>query len=301
MTLRAAIAVYRVHWGLSSRAWFGSASQPSYLLPPPTTILGALAKTLYDLGLLDSHEFMLATVRSGSILASGASAIAKILGERWWVTAAWLSPSLRTRILIRYFTGPYQSHKTRRQDLPAKLTVSELFAPVKLGYTMSPHGRLAVLIAVEDGDIDAVETGLRHVSRLGSKESFVDPLAVYEASLEEERDAGEVATPWLTLRDCAARIRGNYVAEKTPIPLNTLELICSYSAEPCTKLGSNLTRYAVLREAIHPRYPGWVRIEPERDGCSVYRVKSLNPVFTPQREPMLEYILEHTRIVMPRG
>ncbi|AEM38379.1 CRISPR-associated protein Cas5 [Pyrolobus fumarii 1A] len=300
MVLRAAIAVYRVHWGLSSRAWFGSASQPSYLLPPPTTILGALAKTLHDLGLLGTREFIITSIGSGSILTSGAASIIKILGRRWWVSAAWLSPSIRTGILIRYFTGPYQSLKTRREDLPQKLAVHELFAPIKLGYTISPHGRVMVLVASEDGDIDALKTGLQHVSRLGGKESFVDPLAVFEAQLVEEHGVNEIVTPWLTLRECVGNVYGNYVAEKTPVPRDADELICSYSAEPCSKLNPSLTRFNVLREAIHPRYPGWVRVKINTDKCGVYRVESLNSVFPSKREPTIEYILVHTRIVIPR-
>ncbi len=145
--LDALLVVYRVHWGLSSRAPWGSVVQPSYLLPPPTTILGAFARALYSLGYLKTGEFT-----GKGIVASGAAGILEYLGDEWIVTAAWLSPCIRAGVLIRYFNGPYQSLRTRRVDLPETLAISvELFGPYKLGYTIAPHSLLAVLVAPHRG------------------------------------------------------------------------------------------------------------------------------------------------------
>ncbi len=267
--LDALLVVYRVHWGLSSRTPWGSVVQPSYLLPPPTTILGALAKALHSLGYLKTGEF----VEKG-VVASGAAGILDYLGDSWLVSAAWLSPCIRAGVLIRYFNGPYQSLRTRHVDLPETLAVSvELFGPYKLGYTISPHGLLAVLVAPYRGEL--LEAAL-HVSRIGAKEGFVDPVAAYRAALEEGGVSG--VTPWLTPAECLENVEGNYVAEKTPLPYTREELICAYSAEACTPLGVQ-TRITLMREAVHPRYPGWARVAA-KPHCRVYRVGRLEAEWT---------------------
>ena len=272
--LDALLVVYRVHWGFSSRAPWGSVVQPSYLLPPPTTILGAFAKALHSLDRLEAGEF----THTG-ILASGAAKILEYLGDKWLVTAAWLSPVVKTGVLIRYFNGPYQSFKTRHEDIIETLNVSELFGPYKLGYTVSPHGLLAVLVSPCRSEL--LEAAL-HISRLGSKESFVDPVATYRAVLEEGVKM-EGVSPWLTPMDCIESVEGNYVVEKTPLPYTREELICAYSAEPCTGLGIE-SRIGLVRVAVHPRYPGWARVKVARS-CSAYRIAQLEKIEVVTRDP----------------
>lgn len=259
--IRGALAFYRVHVGFSSRAPWASIIASSYPMPPPTTVLGALAKALRDIGVLKCLEF----VEEQDLIISGAATIKNILSS-WWITTAMLSPTVRTTIFIRYFSAPYRSH-AERKEWATRLVVSELFAPYGLGYTVSPHGILAILVLTPNDKRDDIAKGLAFVSRLGSKESFVDPIAVYKVDLkQEERET--VVTAWLTPKECVESIEGNYVEEKLPIPYDANELMCYYSASPCP---GQIQRITILREAILPRYPGWVRVKTRQE-CRQYRI-----------------------------
>ncbi len=268
MAFKGVLAIYRVHWGISSRTPWGSVTQPSYLLPPPATILGAFAKALNDLGELKTKEFVeRKNKEKGSKILSGAIEIISKLGEKWWVTAAWLSPVVRTGILIRYFSGPYQAFMMRHQTLLESLYVSQLFGPYKIGYSVSPHGILAILLVSNSFDHSLINGALT-IRRFGSKEGFVDPLAVYEVELKRV-DKTEVTTPWMVPMDCISEINGgNFIIEKTLFPLNSVELECVYSTSPC----ENPNPMTFHREVLYPRYPGWVKVKI-RENCKAYVIE----------------------------
>jgi len=251
---RVLVAIYRVHWGLSSRAPWGSIVQPSYLLPPPTTVVGALARSAYSLGVLRGGEF----VRLGPVV-SGAFKLMDKFRIRW-VTSAWLSPVTRVGIPIAYFAAPYRAiYDTVDTVLEKRQPPRQLFSFLEVGYVVAPQSLLAIAMVVEADDEECrnlLDVAM-HVSRIGSKESFVDPLYVALYETEEVTHRGNVIrTGWLTLRECFnGEIEGSYTIEKTPMPLTKDEWLCWYSVNPCIRI----SKLDIVREAVHPRYPGWVR------------------------------------------
>ncbi len=139
------------------------------------------------------------------------------------------------------------------------------------------------------------------MSRIGAKEGFVDPMAAYRAMLEEVKGDPEGVTPWLAPAECLKSVEGNYVAEKTPLPYTREELVCAYSAEACTALGIQ-SRIVLMREAVHPRYPGWARVAA-KPGCRVYRVRGLEVEWTTSTIGMAEArtkLLQDTLVVSKR-
>lgn len=252
----ALVAVYRVNWGVSVRALMGSSSQPSYQAPPPTTVVGALAEAAARAGLLGLREFV--PCRGGG-MCSGAAAMYEALRPAW-VTAGWLSRTVQTMVLIRYFSGPYRSHKDRREDQPG-MPPSNLWAPVAVGYVAAPRGLLQVVVV--PGSPEALKLAFAaapHVSRLGSKESMVDLVYAAVCRLgEAEGGITYMPAPLEAFKDP----EGAYRVERMPWPLTEEEWLCHYTATPghCKALNVE-DRTRIERPVLIPTYPGGVRVRP---------------------------------------
>ncbi len=263
--LAALVAVYRVHWGISSRAPWGSVVQPSYTLPPPTTIVGAFAQAAYQLKMIRGGEL----VEESGTVASGAVRFIEEFNVRW-ATAAWMSPTVRTGIPIAYFAAPYRAtHDAINTVLVKRQPPRNLFSLYEVGYIVAPHASIALMLIAEKASSGRLLELSAHVSRLGSKESFIDPVYAATFQLEVEDRKRPVPVPWLTPSMCTeSEPYGNYSLEKTPTPMTRDEWLCWYSASPCPK-GSRLK---LLREAYHPRYPGWVKLRPHTRSCTIVRL-----------------------------
>lgn len=154
----------KLHWGFSVRTPLGSKLQASYRLPPPPTVVGALAAACAE------GKRELDVVKGVSMSA--------VFAEEYrvrWAAAAWGSYSAPTTLQIRYFTGPYQSFRTL-QEIAERGTVSELFAPVGLGAVIAPGGELILVVVFErddNGRVKKLRDCSQYVTRVGSKESLV--------------------------------------------------------------------------------------------------------------------------------
>lgn len=164
----------QVHWGFSIRTPYGSRLQSSYQLPPPTTLVGALARACGGAGEVD---------QVGGYYVSYAYRFARDYGIKW-ASAGWLTHYTSYTSLIRYFSGPYQSEKTLA-DIALTRSVAELFAPVNLGYVVSPGGKIIAVYAGEG--VEKLKNCAWYVDRLGSKESIV---SVEDVSVGELRPCG---------------------------------------------------------------------------------------------------------------
>lgn len=267
------VAVYRVHWGLSVRPLLGSSTQLSHSIPPPTTLVGALGEAAAKIGLMRQEEFVFDGKR-GLVFSSAVNAL-KELRVRW-ATAGWLSPFAQTTTTIRYFTGPYQSKLTLQQIASQGRGVSNLWAPIGLGYVASPRGLLQVVFLTERPE-DVARVSL-HVSRIGSKESMVDPVYVATCKLEEVKGEGKpvlvkMAAPWKAIK----YVDGAYVREQVPWPVREEEWMCWYSVKPGACRYFSVDRLSVLKEAIVPVPPGGVRVLAN-NGYKVFKPASCNPM-----------------------
>lgn len=151
----------RLHWGFSVRTPYGSAMQASYPLPPPPTLVGALAAACRDS--TGGRE----VVQVQGYRVSAAYVVAR---DVRWASAGWLDRRAQATALIRYFTGPYQSRKTL-EEVAERLNPAELFAPVNMGVVVAPGARLLVTYWGES--VDRYADCAWNIHRLGSKESIV--------------------------------------------------------------------------------------------------------------------------------
>jgi CRISPR-associated protein Cas5 subtype I-A len=274
MKPRAVIAVYRVHWGLSVRSMLGSAVPQAHSIPPPTTLVGALAEGAVKAGVIRAPEFYAESLDNGpQILVSGAFKAVRVLGV-YWSAAGWLTPAAKSTVTIRYFSGPYRSRLGEvTQDFAAgRKPVSQLFGPLGVEYVISPRGMLQVIYATtEEKRLRDVAVAAAHVSRIGSKESIVDPLWVGVCELESLRKP--VATTIAAPLDYLSRPpEGSFTVEPMPWPRNYDEWVCWYSAQPgaCARLKQG--RLGALREVVVPVAPGGARLAPSRR-VEAFRVK----------------------------
>lgn len=262
--MRAVVVRFRVHWGISSRTPWGSVNQQSYYAPPPPTLLGALSAAAFDAGYTKIGEYYV----SGGRIVQGGYWAYENLGVRW-AAAAWLSMAVRTGVMIRYFTAVYQPTQQVLQNvLQAQRPVSDMWNPLEVSYVVSPLGELAITYLVDGGREKAVAELAWHVSRLGSKESLVQPIDVQACDLVEERPNRWAPLIFYAPRDCVEP-DGNYVVERMPLPINRDEWACWFSVEPCT----STDRYSVIRNVVVPRAPGHARFKPrDVEGCGYYRL-----------------------------
>ncbi len=269
------IAFFRVHWGVSSRSPWGSVGQQSYFLPPPTTIVGAVALALAKLGKLGAGEFY----EDKDYLGSSALLAVKLLGIRW-ASSAWVDPVIRVGIPIHYFAAPYRSHyDTADTILNKRRPVHDLYSIYDIGYVVGSGARLAVALLVSRSE-EAMKA-LAYVGRLGSKESFIDPLyvAIYRYQVVEQE---YVSTQWLTPVECTVEVGGrSHVFEKMPLPSTLDEWRCWYSIRPC----KGLAKLNLLREVIEPKPELSLKLKPATD-CAILEPQE------PVQELMLSSELE---------
>ncbi len=286
MSIYAAVAIYRVHWGISVRTPFGSAVQQSQMVPPPTTLAGALAVAAVKNGLLGAREFY----GENGVVVSGALKAVRELGLAWAV-AGWLTPFINTTVLVRYFSGPYRS---RAGDVigPARGTkhVNILWSPVGIGYNVAPRGLLqAVYMARTKKHVERIAKAAAHVSRIGSKESFVDPLWVGECRLED-RGSELVSTVMpapIELIDSKS-LEGSYTLEQMPWPVETEEWQCWFAANPGA---CKTSRIYVIKDILVPLPPGGVRVRPSKARSYEIRLDSCKPVIEISGPRRLEPII----------
>ncbi len=227
MRIKAAVIHCCLHWGFSVRAFPGSAVQPSFLIPPPSTIIGALTK-----GIMWNVSKELFFVSDGIV-----SPIYRFIEDYWpfYITVLVdtdLAPA-RTKIAIRYMTGIYQAKLTVEQWAKS-LMPAQFFAPVQVGYTVIPGSSLYIIYI---GDKLPPKTALWSLNRLGSKESMVSVIDVYtyevEATEIKKDDKVEVVntcTPSFLIKDIT---EGMYIVEEIPFPLSKDEWLLHARVIPC--------------------------------------------------------------------
>lgn len=163
MSLYAVRALLEFHWGYSVKRPLFSASQPALLVPPPTTLLGALARAAaYFHGWPE-------TIQEGQALYSSARLL---LEKIRWAAAAlvderFVGPLLgpaETRDLTRALIAPYQRADHAYPGSPM------LFGVQPHGKVYAPSMRVAVFFLATD---EKVGDYARCILSVGSKESVV--------------------------------------------------------------------------------------------------------------------------------
>ena len=181
-------AVVEFHWGYSIKRPAFSAAQPALLVPPPTTLLGALAKAAAS---LKGWPEAFAAAPGGALYSSAA----RILELVPWAALAlrderFVSPLLgifETRDITRALIAPYLRRANVRPDSPF------LFAVQPHGKVYAPSMRADVLFLARSREVGEWALGLQS---LGSKEGVVSTLDVEVAEARPRGASGAVETSY---------------------------------------------------------------------------------------------------------
>ena len=189
-----ALTEIRVHSLISVRTFPGSASQPSYAIPPPTTALGALAKSW----LLYVRKECRELVEQGGKVYSAATRFLETINLRY-IAVGLKMGSIPPKVVgqpTRLMTGIYQSLKTR-EEWASSLRLHDFFGPYVVGYSSYPGQPMILYLAVEGLSNDLLgelRAALWSVNRLGSRESVVsvDRVVMKSVSAHELEAGSEV-------------------------------------------------------------------------------------------------------------
>lgn len=165
-----------IHWGFSIRKYPASATQTSYTAPPPPSIIGSLACAYSSLNighkeyslLDDLYSYAMEFIKKFDVKYASAC-----------ITCDTTKSNLQT---IRYFTMLFQLPKRDIETFSKHLRVSEMFAPLQLGYTVC-NELILMIISCKEIPLNT----LWSITRIGSKESLVYVTDVFEEAVEPEK------------------------------------------------------------------------------------------------------------------
>ena len=288
--MKAVVTLLRFHWGYSIRTGWGSAIQRSYLGIPPTTLLGAILSAYGYLNASASREMDYDSKLIGALKHVSELGIL-------WATSAILDMPVRSGIKIAFFTGPYQSWRTRARDIPQSVhrflsSVRQLFNLISVDYASYYDGRALALYVVRDEYVDKVADLACSITRIGSKESIVWVEDVVIANLKP-LESGVARTLFALPKQFASRLSGLYVVESLPFPINVSEFSTWFSLDPSTD------RYAIIRECVVPLYPIGVRVEEVSSDAIAMRIEPSKSVM--ESSYATSILEKFNAIVVPKG
>ncbi|MEM0495267.1 MAG: type I-A CRISPR-associated protein Cas5a [Thermofilum sp.] len=182
------------HWGYSVKRPFFSASQPALAVPPPTALVGALARAAASLEgwpeAVEEGQGAKPARGSASRLYSGA---ARVLDKVLWASLAltderFVSPLIgivETRDIIRALIAPYQ----RRDNIYPGSAL--LFGVQPHGRVYAPSMRASILYLAKGSEVARWAYALQSV---GSKESIVSVVDVEVGEARVREGGGSVET-----------------------------------------------------------------------------------------------------------
>jgi len=166
--LHANVIRVRVFWGYSIRTYPASATQASLPIPPPTSVVGAVA---HAYGTVESIHKEYCSL-NGDILSFAAQFV-EDFGVKYAGVCLLDKMAVPTLQTIRFFTMPVRAPRITIEEFARHRKVAEMFAPVQLGYMAYPGGQLTLILLSEK---QVPYNVLWSLSRIGSKESAVEVL-----------------------------------------------------------------------------------------------------------------------------
>lgn len=223
-----------MHWGFSIRKYPASAAQISYTVPTPPSIIGSLACAYSSLNnnhreysLLDNiYSYSMEFIEKFNIKYASAC-----------IQSNTISSTLQT---IRYFTMPFQSPKKNIETFSRHLEVSEMFAPLQLGYTVCDRLILTVISCKE-----IPLNTLWSITRIGSKESSAYVTDAFEEEIEPEEVSAGIyikTNSYIPINLGVAEGPSNFIIENMPFPLSINEWKSWFSF----KLQKNVEKTAMI-------------------------------------------------------
>lgn len=240
---RAVVVDIEVHWGYSVREPMYTASQPSYRLPPQTTMIGALAYPYAK-----TNKIPECITLSGALYSSAT----RIAGLIKWVTVKNpLGP-----------LGPIATNDISRLLLVLGVRREHIYRGSRFIWGVQPVGKIyapstvfrAVYI-VEDGKAADIARMAYSIVRMGSRESLVDVKKVVVSRIIRVKKR-PVTTLYYFPSRLAREVRGIYFRENMLTPFSDYY-----------KLGAIRNSWRYTEEYIIPRNP--VDVEPSSNAEAV--------------------------------
>jgi CRISPR-associated protein Cas5a/b/c len=246
MSLYAVRALLELHWGYSVKRPLFSASQPALLVPPPTALLGALARAAaYFHGWPEAIQDGLALYSSARLLLERVRwAAAALVDERF---IGPLGP-VETRDLTRALIAPYLRTDHAYPGSPM------LFGVQPHGKVYAPSMRVAVLFLATD---EKVRDYARCILSIGSKESVVSVDGV-EVSEVRVAEASEVETRYYFPSDLGEILQSPEGAEggRAVRELLSIPDVPHYELARVRDLRANSREFVVPLERVRIRLAG---------------------------------------------
>jgi CRISPR-associated Cas5-like protein len=174
-------------WGFSVRPPGLSAGGPSLPLPPPSTLVGAIAAGVARiLGWPEAELLAVSTGRRGASRLAITSSTWRLARHLLAAGARLRGPVAQAQDLVKYSTLPYQS--------PGNIAdPSQWFGAQNFGLALAPGIELDAVVVLDDEVEDegvtreVLEAAATAIQRVGSRESIVH---VIEYSVGDAREAG---------------------------------------------------------------------------------------------------------------
>jgi len=195
------IVSLRFHWGYSIRHPFSSRIADSYLIPPFTTIIGALAKSIS----VKEGNRIEHLVMGSKVVGSSSLKYVNLIKD---YAVMFEGKPLKFTTLLRHSTSPYwvttyDIFKGERN----------FFAPIETGMVSYVSGLMRILVICNN----IAKDDFYSITRLGSKESIVSVLGVEELSKDKIiKKSFKEKVPNVTFSfnfDVARPVLGSYTIE----------------------------------------------------------------------------------------
>jgi CRISPR-associated protein Cas5 subtype I-A len=218
----------KTHWGYSIRTFPASATQKSIAVPPPTTIVGALACAYATTSKLN---------REYSLVGKDFMAYPVEFLQEFDIKYATLhlheQAGEQTLQTIRYFTMPVQAPKADIARFAETLKVAEMFGPVQIGYVAAPLTTLTLTILSSK---PLPKEAAWSISRLGSRDSLIAIEKTTQSEVELQKvNMGEkiyLVNTYYPMDLAAPQPPATYTIERMPIPLSREEWLQWFSFRP---------------------------------------------------------------------
>ncbi len=188
---------FRYHWGYTVFKGGPSKSRISYLLPPPTTIIGALAYGLRrtmklpeeENGFSGAESLRRATV-SVNIRVNGALSEFMDVSKIWWFR-----------------------ERERKMKFDA-VALGKVYAPSAIGEAIIIFDKASLKEVFGEEFIKKIVLSAHSISRVGSRESIVNVENVSYGEPGVYKASGKVETKHSFWRECAKKIVGDRIESK---------------------------------------------------------------------------------------
>ncbi len=233
--LKAVVVDVELHWGFSSKTPLATAAQPTFKLPPPTTLLGALAYAINYGG----PEVEI----SGNILRSP---VTKLFNYIPWITMRTIHPD-NPGLLV-------ETLDINRVSLVLGIRAQNIKEPLDI-WGIQPHGKIVfpcmeieAIYFVKSDRVEEVARAAWGIVRIGTRESLASVRSVEVRSLRMISIAEiEIihVTPLNLISTISGELGKNYIEVDLPrydqrwfeysLTKNPYELLTRYIV-PITKL-----------------------------------------------------------------